>query len=310
MLAVYKRELKAYLHNVYGWLFMAALLMGMGALVVLCNFDLPTFIKYGVFNPYPGIEYPLLYGQYALLLLVPILCMRSMAEDKRNKTDMFYRSLPLRSSAVVLGKYFALLTVLALPCLLICTYPLIFSAFKPGVWESGSSILSFFGSSYVAILCFFLLGAALIAICQFLSSLTENLVVAAVLGVGTLVGLCVLPFIGMFIPDTPLVSFIVLVVLALLLALVAFLITHNLNVTAITGAALVIPTSILYMIPTTRAGFGGLVTKILDMASPFQRFGEMLEYNILSIPSLILLVSYSVFFVFLTIRSFDKGRWS
>ena len=300
MLAVYKRELKAYLHNVYGWLFMAALLMGMGALVFVFNF----------MSNYPGIEYPLLYGQYALLLLVPILCMRSMAEDKRNKTDMFYRSLPLRPSAVVLGKYFALLTVLALPCLLICIYPLIFSAFKPGVWESGSSILSFFGSSYTAVLCFFLLGAALIAICQFLSSLTENLVVAAVLGVGVLVVLFALPFLGIFIPETPLVSFIVLVVLALLLALVAFLVTHNLNVTAITGAALVIPTSILYMIPATRAGFGGLVTKILEYASPFARYAEMLEYNMISIPSLILLLSYSVFFVFLTVRSFDKGRWS
>ena len=300
MLAVYKRELKAYLHNVYGWLFMAALLAAMGVFVFLFNF----------MQGYPGMESPLFYGQYALLLLVPILCMRSMAEDKRNKTDMFYRSLPLRSSAVVLGKYFALLTMLALPCLLICVYPLIFSAFKPEVWESWSSILSFFGSSYSAVLCFFLLGAALIAVCQFLSSLTENLVVAAVMSVGATVGMFALPLLGTFIPEAPLASFICLVVLELLLALAAFLITHNLNVTAITGAALVIPTSVLYMIPATRVGFEGLMTRILDFAFPFVRYSEMLQYSIISLPTLILLLSYAVFFVFLTVRSFDKGRWS
>ena len=290
MLAVYKRELKAYLHNVYGWLFMAALLAAMGVFVFLFNF----------MQGYPGMESPLFYGQYALLLLVPILCMRSMAEDKRNKTDMFYRSLPLRSSAVVLGKYFALLTMLALPCLLICTYPLLFLAF-------GKVNL---GASYLFILCFFLLGAALIAVCQFLSSLTENLVVAAVMSVGATVGMFALPLLGTFIPEAPLASFICLVVLELLLALVAFLITHNLNVTAITGAALVIPTSVLYMIPATRVGFEGLMTRILDFAFPFVRYSEMLQYSIISLPTLILLLSYAVFFVFLTVRSFDKGRWS
>jgi ABC-2 type transport system permease protein len=290
MLAVYKRELKAYLHNVYGWLFMAVLLAAMGVLIYLFNLQ----------NGIPDIEYALVFGQYALLLLVPILCMRSMAEDKRNKTDMFYRSLPLRSSAVVLGKYFALLTILALPCLLLCLYPLIFLFF-------GTVKLV---ASYLSILCFFLLGAALIAICLFMSSLTENLVVAAVLGEGALIGMVVLPILSALLPATPMASFICLVILGLLLALVAFLVTHNLNVTAITGAALVIPTSVLYMIPATREGFGGLIYKVLSYASPFLHFSELLEYNIISIPSLILLVSYSVFFVFLTIRSFDKGRWS
>ena len=204
MLAVYKRELKAYLHNVYGWLFMAILLAAFGIMVFMFNF------MYG--NPH--IEYALVAGQYVLLLLVPILCMRSMAEDKRNKTDMFYRSLPLRASAVVLGKYLALLTVLALPCLLICTYPLLFSAFGEGVWGSWDSVWKFFGHSYLSILCFFVLGAALIAVCQFFSSLTENLVVAAVMGEGALISMVVLPILGALLPELPLISFIAFVAAA------------------------------------------------------------------------------------------------
>ena len=115
MSAVYKRELRAYLHNVYGWLFMAITLLAVGFMMFLDN----------LVSGMPHIEYALSDSQYALLLLIPILCMRSMAEDKHNKTDMFYLSLPLKTSSVVLGKYLAMLTIYAVPCLVICAYPLI-----------------------------------------------------------------------------------------------------------------------------------------------------------------------------------------
>ena len=287
MLAVYKRELKAYLHNVYGWLFMAALLMGMGALVFVFNF----------MSNYPGIEYPLLYGQYALLLLVPILCMRSMAEDKRNKTDMFYLSLPMKTSAVVLGKYFAMLTIYALPCVLICFYPLLLAGFGK---------VNFL-TAYVSIIFFLLLGAALIAVCQFLSSLTDNLVVAAVLGVLATAILLFSPMLAYWIPGTAIVSFFGYVVLALLLAGIAFLVTRNLSVTAIVGAVSVIPLSLVYVL--ARESFEGLLPDLLEFVSPFMHFATFCEMGTFSIQSLILLLSYPVLFVFLTVRSADKLRW-
>ena len=85
MSAVYKRELRAYMNNVYGWLFAAVLLMYVGLMVYMDNLT----------TGYPQFEYALSDSQYALLVLIPILSMRSMAEDKRNKTDMFYLSLPM-----------------------------------------------------------------------------------------------------------------------------------------------------------------------------------------------------------------------
>ena len=169
MSAVYKRELRAYMNNVYGWLFMAILLMFAGFMVFLDN----------VYNGYPNFEYALSDSQYALMILIPILCMRSMAEDKHNKTDMFYLSLPMSTTSVVLGKYFAMLTVLAVPCAALCVYPLILGL----LGEVNMTV------AYLAVLQFFLLGAALIAVCQFTSSLSDNLVVAAVLGEDTFEGL-------------------------------------------------------------------------------------------------------------------------
>ena len=231
MFAVYKRELRAYMSNVYGWLFMAVLLLFEGFMMFLENLVAGS----------PNIEYALLMGEYALLLMIPILCMRSMAEDRRNKTDMFYLSLPMRTSAVVLGKYFALLTVYALPCAVIGLYPLVLGLFGTVNYVGG----------YSALLFFFLLGAALIAVCQFLSSLTDNLVVAAVLGV--------------------------------------------------LGCLLLLGLSILGDV---------LSWTVLERISPFIHFEEACLYGLFSVPSLILLLSYPVFFVFLTVQSADRKRWA
>ena len=288
MSAVYKRELRAYMNNVYGWLFMAILLMFSGFMVFRDN----------VYNGYPNFEYALSDSQYALMILIPILCMRSMAEDKHNKTDMFYLSLPMSTTSVVLGKYFAMLTVLAIPCAALCVYPLILGL----LGEVNMAV------AYLAVLQFFLLGAALIAVCQFTSSLSDNLVVAAVLGVVSTALLLFAPMLAYnVLPISPMASFIGLVVLALLLGGVAFLATRNLNVTAITCAVAVVPLCVVYIL--AKEAFEGLLADLLYFVSPFIHFATFCEFGTLSVPSLILLLSYPVFFVFLTVQSADKKCW-
>ena len=287
MSAVYKRELRAYMNNVYGWLFMAILLLFTGYMMFQNN----------LYDGAPEFELTLSGSQYALLLLIPILCMRSMAEDRHNKTDMFYLSLPMKTSAVVLGKYFAMLTVYAIPCVILCVYPLVLGAFGPVNYLV----------AYLAILLFLILGAALIAVCQFLSSLTDNLVIAAVLGVLAVAVLLFSPWLSYVIPLTAIASFIGFVVLALLLAGIAFLATHNLNVTAITAAVAVVPLSVIYIL--SRSSFEGLFPSLLQFISPFAHFAAFCQFGTFSVQSLILLLSYPVLFVFLTVQSADKKRW-
>ena len=287
MLAVYKRELRAYMNNVYGWLFMAIFLLFAGYMMFQNN----------LYDGAPEFELTMSASQYALLLLIPILCMRSMAEDRHNKTDMFYLSLPMKTTSVVLGKYLAMLTVYAIPCVILCVYPLVLGAFGP---------LNYL-IAYLSILLFLILGAALIAVCQFLSSLTDNLVIAAVLGVLAVAVLLFAPFLSYVIPMTAIASFIGFVVLALLLAGVAFLATHNLNVTAITGAVAVVPLSVVYIL--SRSSFEGLFPALLRFISPFAHFAAFCQFGTFSVQSLILLLSYPVLFVFLTVQSADKKRW-
>ena len=287
MLAVYKRELRAYMNNVYGWLFMAIFLLFTGYMMFQNN----------LYDGMPEFELTLSASQYALLLLIPILCMRSMAEDRHNKTDMFYLSLPMKTASVVLGKYFAMLTVYAIPCVILCVYPPVLGAFGPVNYLV----------AYLSILLYLILGAALIAVCQFLSSLTDNLVIAAVLGVLAVAVLLFAPFLSYVIPLTAIASFIGFVVLALLLAGVAFLATHNLNVTAITGAVAVVPLSVVYIL--SRSSFEGLFPSLLRFISPFAHFATFCQFGTFSVQSLILLLSYPVLFVFLTVQSADKKRW-
>ena len=141
-----------------------------------------------------------------------------------------------------------------------------------------------------------------------MSGLTDNLVVAAVLGVLAVLLLFAAPLVGYMLPDLPLISFVGLLVLSALAAGLAYLATRSLTVTVITAALLVLPLSVLYMVKAEL--FAGLLPSLLEWISPFVHFESASSYGLFSIPAVILLLSYPVFFVFLTVLSADKKRWA
>ena len=110
------------------------------------------------------------------MVIVPILTMRVIAEERKQKTDQLLYSLPITTTQVVLGKYLALLVVYLIPLAIISLYPLIFSQY-------GDVYLL---TAYGSILAFFILGAALIALGVFISSLTENQGFAAGIGIAVI----------------------------------------------------------------------------------------------------------------------------
>ncbi len=180
MLALFKRELKENLCNLFGVISMAILLCAVGGFMAYFN----------IHGRLPGIEYALFYGRYALIAAIPLLCMRSMAEDRRNKTDLLYASLPVKPAAVVMGKYLALLAVWAIPVAVIAMYPVFLGAIGTVAY----------GTAYLSILHFFLLGAALIAVCQFISSLTRHFALAGLVSLAVMALLCGLPHLGGILP--------------------------------------------------------------------------------------------------------------
>ena len=166
MKAIYKRELKAFFHSFVGWLFLAATLFMMGI----------YFTVYNMMSGYPTISYVLQSIAFLYIITLPILTMRVMAEERKYKTDQLILTAPVTVGRAVLGKYLALVTVLAIPTLMIGLTPLV-------LMQAGDFQI---GISYASLTGFFLYGCLGLAIGLFLSSLTESVVIAAILTMAAL----------------------------------------------------------------------------------------------------------------------------
>ncbi|MBO5524745.1 MAG: ABC transporter permease, partial [Roseburia sp.] len=161
MIAVLKREIKSYFRTVVGWLFIAA---------VLALYEL-YFYAYNLRSGYPYISYSLSAIAFIMLIAVPVLTMRSFAEERHSKTDQLILTSPVSLGKIVLGKYLAMVGILTVAMAVVAVTPLILS-----IWGTVPM-----GESYVAILGFYLYGCACIAIGMLMSVVTESQVIAAVL---------------------------------------------------------------------------------------------------------------------------------
>jgi len=125
----------------------------------------------GQLNPLTMVFRPL-FGTLAivLLLLVPLLTMRLLAEEKRAGTAELLFTYPLTDWAIILGKFLAAFLIYAIFLGLTVVYPLTFSVVARLDWAS-------LAACYLGLL---LLGGACLALGLFASSLTENQIIAAV----------------------------------------------------------------------------------------------------------------------------------
>ena len=161
--AIFRHELRNYFHSLTAYVFGAFLLAVVGLGSVLYN------LQAAVSN----FEFVLSFASIIFVVIVPILTMRTLAEERRQRTDQLLYSLPITTTQVVLGKYFALLVVYLIPLAVVSLYPLLFSQF-------GEVYLP---TSYGSLFAFFMMGAALLAVGMFLSSLTDNQGFAAGIGI-------------------------------------------------------------------------------------------------------------------------------
>lgn len=166
MKAIYKRELRAYFCSFTGWLFVAVNLFVMGIYIYAYNMAMG----------YPTISYVLQSIVFTFLVTVPLLTMRVLSEERKNKTDQLILTAPVSVGKIVLGKYLALLTVLLIPTAFMGVLPLFLR--MGGEFQMGVS--------YASLLGFFLYGGLAIAVGLFVSALTESVVIAAILSFGAL----------------------------------------------------------------------------------------------------------------------------
>lgn len=160
MTAIYERELSSYFNSMIGYVFVAVLIFFTGI----------YFMAYNLYNGLPQFSYTLYSLMSILLITIPILTMKSMAEERHSRTDQLLLTSPVTLTGVVLGKYFAMVTVFLIPVALMAFCPLIIAM-------NGEARLL---SDYAALFAFFLMGCVFLAIGMFLSSLTESQIISAV----------------------------------------------------------------------------------------------------------------------------------
>ena len=287
MTAIYKRELKSYLTSMVGYLFIFFILVLTGI----------YFSAYQLSAAYPKFEYTLSAVTFVFLIGVPILTMRVLAEERKQKTVQLLLTAPVSVGNIVIGKYLALVTVYAIPILVMCTYPLIMSKFGTVA----------FGSAYTAILGFFLLGCANIAIGVFMSALTESQVIAAVLTFVLLFAFYMMNGISSFFSKTSMSTCVTFGLLILAAAIILYTMIKNALISAI---AAVIGEVILVVIYVVKSSvFEGGIQKVLNIFNLSGHFDNFTS-NIFDIKGIVYFLSVIAVCLFLTMQSISKRRWN
>jgi ABC-2 type transport system permease protein len=243
------------------------------------------------------VGYTLNQSAIAVVLVTPLLTMRIIAGERQRKTDQLLYSLPISVSATVIGKYLAMLTVFAIPMAVVCAYPLVFSAF--GTVN--------FALSYGSIFAYFLMGASLLAIGMFISALTENQIVSAIL---SFLAMLVVYFSSMFtsyLPADATTAFVVLAVVGVLVGLIVFAMVKNYLFALIVTAVCEIGISVLFMLK--RSFFEGLLGDFVGGISVYERCLNFYE-GMFDLTAIVYFLSVISLFVFLTVQAVEKRRWS
>ena len=286
MIAVYKRELRSYLTSMIGYLFIFFILLLTGI----------YFSAYQLGASYPRFEYTLSALTFVFLISVPILTMRVLAEERKQKTDQLLLTAPVSVEKIVLGKYFALVTIFAIPMLIMCFYPLLMTKF--GTVSLGAA---------TAVLGFFLLGCANLAIGVFISSLTESQVIAAVLTFVILFAFYMMNGISSFFSEGALSTCITFGLLILAVAIIIYTMIKNFLISAVVCVVGEIALVIVYVVNS--GFFSGGIQKVLDifnLSSHFDNFANA----IFDVKGILYFVSVIAVCLFLTVQSIAKRRWN
>lgn len=287
MIAVLKHELRMYFRSLTAYVFGAFLLVFVGLGAMLYN------IQAAVSN----FEFVLSFSSLGFTIIVPILTMRVIAEEKKQKTDQLLYSLPITTTQVIIGKYLALLILYLIPLCIISVYPLIFSQF-------GDVYLL---TSYGSIVAFFLLGAALIAVGVFISSLTDNQGFAAGIGVAVILLNYYSVTLSEYVSSTAMGSVIAMLVIALILGAVIHHLTGNENFAFGICILLIVAVGVGYLVAPS--AFEGLLPSVMKQLSLFERFSGFVN-GVFDLTAVIYDLSVIVFFLFLSVQSLEKRRYN
>lgn len=288
MLAIYKREFKSYFQSMVGCVFVAFLVAFTGI----------YFTAYNLNSGYPYFSYTLSGSLIVFIVGIPLITMRSFAEERKNKTDQLLLTAPVSLTKIVLGKYLAMISVVAIPNLIFCLFPLL-------IKMNGTAYLK---TDYISIGVFFLLGCVYVAIGMFMSALTESQMIAFITTFGLLLILYLWNGIIGFLPSSAIGSLIGLIVVFTIIIAYVYHMTENWMLSAVLEVLGIVASVATYIVKSSL--FENLLTKILGKLALADVFTDITNNHIVDITGIVLYLSVIAIFIVLTIQAIQKRRWS
>ena len=285
MVAIFKKELRVAFSGLFGYFVVAILLLFMGIFTVLFN----------ILSGYPEFSLTLGGMHLVLAVLIPFLTMRSIAEERHSRTDRLLYSLPIPMRDVVIGKFFAMLALFCIPTAISALYPI---------------LLSFLGevsliSAYISLFGYVLLGATLIAVCMFVSSLVENQILAAVLSLTVTLLIYFMDSVAVLLPTGATASFIVCLLAALCVGALLWVVSKSLPLGVATAAVFVAIATLLFVIKSSL--YESLLPNFFGKLALFAQFAGFME-GYFDLTALVLYLSIIFASLFLTYVSMEKRR--
>lgn len=179
--AIYRREMSAFFNSSIAYIFLAVFYAFSGYFFTASSIGYATTDMSGAFSSIFII----------ILIVIPIITMRLFSEEKKQKTEQGLLTAPVSLSGIVLGKYFAALTLYSFGIAIYFLYALVLEYFGGVAWPMVFS----------NILALFFLGSAFISVACFISSLTENQVVSAIASFMALMVLYLFDMIAQYIDN-------------------------------------------------------------------------------------------------------------
>ncbi len=286
MKALYKKELRTYFYSMTAPAVIVFILLFGGFFVSLNSlFSLASSIETSYSNTL-----------FVLLVAIPVLSMKGFASEKSSGTQKLVDSLPISSLSYLLSKFFAMLTVVAIPLLVLFLY-----TFVLGIYGK-VNILSSLGATIAFILC----SAAMLAVSLFISSLTESVAVCASATFTCLLAVYFLPTAVLMLPDTAISSFLILTVLAALLGLLCGYISRSKLLCS--AIWLTLESLLLCLLCFFSETLEGAAERIVSSLSLTERFSSFTLYGIFDISSIVYYITVSALFLAFTYFSLEKRR--
>jgi len=297
MSAIIKKELRGYFNSWLGYIF---LFIFVGIIGIFFTFS-------NLAGQNGDFQYTLSSLTMFQLILIPVLTMRLFSEEARQRSDQLLFTAPVTVTAIVMGKFLSAFILACIALALTALFPLMISPY--GALPYAQILTQYLG--YV------LLIACFISVGMFISTCTENQIVAAVITALAIFFMLIMDAIANAVngavtnssASSSSASFVSIAFVVVVIALLAYLLydsTKNLYIGAISALVLIAAAAALYVLYPTL--FDGIIVKVTQWLSVMTKFSNF-SNGILNISDIVYYISFTGAFIYLSINTIEKRRW-